>query len=266
MKNQQLDPSLEKHYSLGKERERLQAAIFEKERTLRILKKEMPSPPALILDVGGAYGVYAFPLAGKGYKVHLIDPIPIHIEQAKEYGKNFPEVELANISLGDARNIEKSNDSVDVVLFFGPLYHLIEKEDRLKALNEAYRVLKPGGILFASVISRFQSYIDMMHKEISCSRMDLIKKELLTGLHFSENSKMHIYFHHPKELKDELRKSRFKSISLRGIEGPVWHQESTQNLQHEEKKWEKLLNLLELIEREEAIIGSSAHIMAIAKK
>ena len=48
----------------------------------------MPSAPAVVLDIGGAAGAYAFPLADQGYEVHLIDPVPLHIEQAQEYAKH----------------------------------------------------------------------------------------------------------------------------------------------------------------------------------
>jgi ubiquinone/menaquinone biosynthesis C-methylase UbiE len=199
-----LDPSLEKYYSLGKERDRLESAVLEKDRTLRILNKELPAPPARILDVGGAYGVYSFPLAEQGHEVHLIDPISIHIEQAKKYANNFPGVHLASCSLGDARKLEHKSCSADAILLFGPLYHLVSREDRLQALNEAYRVLKKGGILFTSAISKFQSYIDNMHKEMLLPKINQVKEDFATGLHWSDNSKMTLFFHHPNELREEL--------------------------------------------------------------
>ena len=64
---------------------------------------------------------------------------------------------IQSISLGDARNLEWGDGSVDVVLLLGPLYHLPVRSDRIAALSEAFRVLKPGGLLFAVGISRFAS-------------------------------------------------------------------------------------------------------------
>lgn len=261
-----LDAALERHYSLGKEKDRLNDAPLEKDRTLRILKREMPPSPAVVLDIGGANGVYSFPLAQKGYEVHLIDSIPIHIEQAKEYAKNFSSVQLASYSIGDARKIKRENNSADVILLFGPLYHLVLAKDRLKALREAHRVLKKEGSLFITAISRFQSFIDKMHKRTIYSHTDLVKQDLLTGLHPSESCNMDIYFHYPQELKEELRESGFNNVSLIGIEGPVWHRDLIQTLRQNSEGWEQLLDLLELIEEEETILGSSAHMMAIARK
>lgn len=72
-----LDLALEKYYNQGSEKDRLTFCQLEKERTLKILKKAMPPAPAIVLDVGDAAGVYAFPLAEQGSEVHLIDPISL---------------------------------------------------------------------------------------------------------------------------------------------------------------------------------------------
>ena len=180
-KQHKLDPALEKHYSEGNEQERLSSNKLEKDRTLQILKKFLPTAPATILDIGGAAGIYAFLLAEMGYKVHLIDPIALHIQQAKETAKNS-KFKLASYTVGDARQLDQDN-AVDVVLLLGPLYHLVREEDRQQALQEAYRVLKPGGILFAAAITRFASFMDAMHKKLVAFKSKVIEHEFKTGLH-----------------------------------------------------------------------------------
>ncbi len=265
-KEPSLDPAIKKYYSLGKEKDRLTAAHIEKERTLQILRKAMPPAPAVILDVGGAYGVYSYPLAENGYEVHLIDPIAVHIEQSHEYGQHFPKAKLASASIGDARKIERANNSADVVLFFGPLYHLVEEKDRKLALREAFRVLKSGGIIFASAISRFTSFMDNMYKSSIYSKLQVVEQDVQSGLHPSDNSKILLYFHRPQELKNEIESCGFKNTSILGIEGPMWHPGIIDTLREDSKNWEELLSLIELLETEESIIGASAHIMAIATK
>ena len=258
-----IDPSIDKYYAEGNEKDRLSTHRLEKDRTLQILKKWLPSTPAVILDVGGAAGVYAFPLAKTGYEVHLIDPIALHIEQAKEHAKKTG-MSLASYTVGDARNIEQPDNSADIVLFFGPLYHLIDEKDRLKALREAYRVLKPGGMLFAVGIARFASLMDAMHKGTLYSKIDVIKQDFATGIHrkISEDITF-AYLHRPEDLKKEMASSGFKNITMCSIEGPVWEKQVVEALQKDEKGWATLLTLLETIESEETIIGASAHIMAI---
>lgn len=265
-KQHKLDPALEKYYSEGNEQERLSFCRLEKDRTLQILKKTLPSAPATILDIGGAAGVYAFPLAEMGYEVHLIDPIALHIQQAQDNDQNS-KFKLAGYSVGDARELEQKDNSADVVLLLGPLYHLIKKEDRDQALKEAYRVLKPGGILFAAAITRFASFMDAMHKKVVTFKSKVIEHEFKTGVHekISEGFSF-AYLHHPNELKEEIQKNGFKNVTLRAVEGPVWDKRSLEDLAQDEKEWENVLMFLEQIEMEETIMGASAHIIATGKK
>src|ERR1041385_479867 len=81
-----LESQILRYYQAGQEAARLESPFFhwEKTRTLDLLDRFLPPAPAVILDVGGAAGAYAFPLASKGYLVDLIDPVPLHIEQAKQ--------------------------------------------------------------------------------------------------------------------------------------------------------------------------------------
>jgi len=62
--------------------------------------------------------------------------------------------------VGDARRLAWDDDSVEAVLLLGPLYHLTSRDDRLQALREAYRIVRPGGVLAAAAISRFASTYD----------------------------------------------------------------------------------------------------------
>lgn len=260
-----IDPLLQKFYEEGNEKERLTIHKLEKDRTLQILNKLLPQAPAVIYDVGGAAGIYAFMLTEMGYEVHLMDPIAQHIEQAKDQAINCGR-KLASYTIGDARKIEQKNNSADIVLFFGPLYHLINQEDRLKALKEAYRVLKPGGLIFAAAISRFASLMDAMHKGSLYSKIEILEKDLVNGIHRKIPEDLAFaYLHYPNELKNEVEISGFENVNIRAIEGPVWEKNVLDSLSRDQAGWKKLLSLLEQIEIEESIIGASSHIMAIGQ-
>ena len=69
-------------------------------------------------------------------------------------------------TLGDARKLAFPDRSADAVLLLGPLYHLTERADRLAALREARRVLRPGGVVFAAAISRFASLLDGLARDL----------------------------------------------------------------------------------------------------
>ncbi len=150
---------IQQHYDLGNETSRLTGMSLERLRTESILDRYLTNSPAVILDIGGGDGVYAFPLAAKGYEVHLVDPIKLHIDQALEKNSTASKP-LKTVQVGDARKLTFEDDSADAVLYFGPLYHLQEKVDRVKALSEAFRVLKKGGLLISAHISQFTSLID----------------------------------------------------------------------------------------------------------
>lgn len=261
MKN--IDPALNKYYSEGNEKNRLSTHQLERDRTFHLLKKYLPSPPATILDVGGAAGVYAFPLSNQGYQVHLIDPIALHIEQAKAQPCT-----LASITQGDARNLHFASNSADVILLLGPLYHLPHLSDRLTALHEAYRVLKPQGILFAVGISRFASFMDYTNKSRIYEKFSQVENDLTTGLHKKSTQEDFTfgYFHHPHELIQEIETARFNTVTLHAIEGPIWASSLIDPLTQDPTNWAKFIALLDAIETDPTLIGASAHIMALAKK
>ena len=129
------------YYGRGEEPERLTRGPegqLELIRTQALLERLLPAPPAAIADVGGGAGIHAAPLAARGYEVHLVDPVAGHVEQAAGLG-------LASALVGDARELPFEDERFDAVLLLGPLYHLHERADRVAALAEARRVVKPGG-------------------------------------------------------------------------------------------------------------------------
>jgi SAM-dependent methyltransferase len=73
------------HYAAGRERDRLTrgAGRLEALRTMELLRRWLPRAPAVVLDVGGGPGRYALELARAGYDVSLIDPVPLHVSQAR---------------------------------------------------------------------------------------------------------------------------------------------------------------------------------------
>ena len=266
-----LPREIEAHYLETREYERLSGAHGELERlrTLEILARVLPPAPALIFDIGGAAGAYAFPLSERGYVVHLVDPVDIHLEQARARSTSSG-IWLGSITKGDARCLTASSNSTDAVLLLGPLYHLVERADRLIALREARRILKPRGVLIAAAISRFASLIDGLARGFFSDPefRKIVAGDLATGQHRNPTNQAAYfttaYFHRPEELAAEVHESNFADIQILAVEGPVW------STAHLAKAWDdpaqrkSLMEFLALVEREPSAHGASAHLVAVA--
>jgi ubiquinone/menaquinone biosynthesis C-methylase UbiE len=264
---------IEKHYSEVQESERLASGVGELERlrTEAILAAHLPPPPAVIYDVGGAAGVYAFPLAERGYTVHLIDPVELHLEQARSRAASSG-VALASINLGDALLLGAPALTADAVLLFGPLYHLVVGSERLEALRESYRILKPGGVMFAAAISRFASLIDGSvegffqdpeFRKIVAGDLDSGQHRNPTGnpAYFTTS-----YFHRPEELEVEVAEAGFQNVRVLAVEGLVWSAARFKEAWQDETQRKTLMEFLALVEQEPSIRGASAHLLAVAQR
>jgi SAM-dependent methyltransferase len=268
-----LRPEIESHYRQIKESERLSSGRGELERlrTEAILARRLPPPPATIFDVGGAAGVYAFPLAKQGYEVHLIDPVELHLDQAKAFARSSG-IALNSITLGDARRLDIASGGADAVLLFGPLYHLVEQSDRLQALREAHRILRPGGVLFSAAISRFASLIDGLASGFfqDPEFRKIIAADLASGQHRNPtNNPFYFtttYFHRPEDLADEVRSVGFDDVEILAIEGPAWSTAQFLEAWNDPALRQNLMEFLALIEREPSVKGASAHLMAVAHR
>jgi len=147
-----IDERVLSDYNNGVERNRLRAdlGLIEFERTKELLLENLPKPPAIIYDIGGAYGEYSWWLASLGYDVHLFDLSPKNIEMSAELSKEYPNVSLRAAEVSDARSINRPSNSADAILLMGPLYHIVDKDERIACLNESKRLLKRGGKLFTA--------------------------------------------------------------------------------------------------------------------
>jgi SAM-dependent methyltransferase len=263
-----------RHYEGGVEKGRLEqgAGLVERDRTRDIVLRHAPGPPAVVLDVGGGPGSYAAWLLERGYEVHLVDLTPRHVDEARSALAAVAAAGGWSASLGDARGLEAASESVDVVLLFGPLYHLTEREDRLSALGEARRVLKRGGLLLAAGISRFASVLDGMARNLldDPEFVRVVDRDLQDGVH--ENPTGHpeyfatAFFHRPEELRAELTQAGFVVDEVVGLEGPTWLFADIGERWANDTRRATLLAHLRRIEKEPALSGLSAHLVAVGKK
>lgn len=271
--NEKLTNEIVTYYERGDEIQRLSSSggQLEETRMRELITRHLPAAPAVVYDVGGGPGNYACWLARGGYEIHLVDPVPLHVEQASAASQTQPDHPIAELYVGDARHLDRGDNSVDVVLMLGPLYHLTERNERISALQESYRILRKGGIIFAVAISRYASTLrGMIDGIIDPEYIKIVDRDLRDGQHRNPNEHpayfTTAFLHRPEELKAEIETVGFDLEGLFGIQGPAWL------LQNLEEQWadpncrERLLNIARSLESEPSIIGASTHIMAIARK
>lgn len=268
----ELDPAIKDYYDRSPEESRLeQWSPLEEARTRELILRHAPPAPAVVLDVGGAAGAYAFWLAERGYEVSLLDASPRLVEVARARNESESR-RLKACDVADARALPQANGSADMVLLLGPLYHLVQAEDRHLALTEAARVLRPGGVLIAAAISRWGSALDGLARELLRDRnfAPIVERDLVDGNHRNPTNQLDYfttaYFHRPDDLRKEVASSGLGVEALYGIEGPAWILPDLPDRWNDPERRDIVIRVARMLESEPAMIGSSAHLLAVGRK
>jgi SAM-dependent methyltransferase len=268
-----IDPAITSYYDNAPEETRLEvgSSRLEAERTRELILRHLPKPPAVMLDVGGAAGAYAFWLADRGFDVHLLDATPRLVEVARQRNESAAR-KLASCHVADARSLPNDDESADVVLMLGPLYHLQERKDRVRAISEAGRVLRPGGVLIAAAISRLASTLDGLARELlrDPDFVGIVERDLREGRHRNPTMRLDYfttaYFHRPEELKSEVVDAGLEAAALYGIEGPAWMLPDLGERWEDSDRREIVLRVARALEAEPSAIGCSAHLLIVGRK
>lgn len=157
---------IQKTYELFDEDHRLnhsKAARVEFLTTVRYIERYL-TPGAKILDIGAGAGEYSLYFAKKGYTVHALELSPANIEAFR--AKLTPELSVELVQ-GNAVDLSRyADESFDIVLLFGPLYHLHSEADCRRCIAEARRVCKPGGRLFFAFIGNDMVFLtEFMYRQ-----------------------------------------------------------------------------------------------------
>jgi SAM-dependent methyltransferase len=267
-----LDPAIKAYYDRAAEESRLEVGAFRLEefRTRELILRHAPQAPAVILDVGGAAGAYAFWLAEHGYDVRLYDAVPRLIEVARQRNDRAPAA-LTCCAVADAREIPEPTGSAAMVLLLGPLYHLVDTSARRAALAEAARVLQPGGVLVAAGISRSASALDGLVREALADPefASIVERDLRDGQHQNPTDRLEYfttaYFHRPEDLRREVLDAGFDLLGLYGVEGPGWMLGDFAERWNDPRRREIILRVARALEAEPSVVGCSAHLIIVGR-
>lgn len=260
-----LDPEILAYYDQGREWSRLETTSrLEYLRTKELLERFLPVSPARVLDVGGGAGAYAVPLIEAGYDVVLVDPVPLHVDQARQAG-------VSSAVVGDARSLEFDDESFEAVLLLGPLYHLTERHERVSVLREAARVVRPSGVIIAAAISRFASTFDGLQAGFLLDERfeRIVEKDVATGHHDNVDEVpgwfTTAYFHHPDELDGEFADAACHVQNVLTIEGPTSGMPDLNAWLDDDERRAILLRAIARVESEPSLLGSSSHLFIVAQ-
>ena len=246
--------------------------------TMSILEKNLPAlgdgdaTEVSILDLGGGAGVYSFPLAKKGYKVTLADLSETLLEQAK---KQKEEDKVENLIACDQVNATDlscyKDNSFDVVLLFGPLYHLTEKDEREKCVSEIQRVLKTGGKVFASFIPHLSGSIALVQRFYwSPDQVDInTLEECFNSGKFknlSDKGFQEGYYPTSEEIEKLFLENGFDKLLVRSIRGFGYEKEDVIYKFKNKNVFTKLLDLINSTAEDKSIIEMCGHAMYVGVK
>lgn len=150
-RTQEVNQALEQHYRLRDEDSRLLSISGQVEfiTTMAYIHKYF-SPGSRLLEVGAGTGRYSIALTNEGYQITAVELLDCNIQKFRQKLSPHDEIRLLQ---GNALDLSAFEDgSFDGALLLGPLYHLYTREDKVRALQEAKRVVKPGGIILAAYI------------------------------------------------------------------------------------------------------------------
>jgi SAM-dependent methyltransferase len=257
------------YYERGQERDRLAEprGQLEFERTKEIVLRHLPRPPAVVADIGGGPGRYALWLAGLGYQVMHRDLMPTHVAQLRQASGGSP---LIDAAVADARELDLADASADAVLLLGPLYHLGRRADRLRALTEARRVVRPGGPVFVAAITRWAPRMDGMLRARLYEAIPGVEGAL-PGIErtghlppFSPDG-FSGYTHRPGQLRAELIASGSRVVDLVCVEGPAYLLDDLPERLADDEARRVVLETARALERVPELLGIGPHLLATVR-
>lgn len=246
-------------YNIFDENSRLstKATRIEFLTTVRQIEKHL-KPGMKILDLGAGTGEYSLYFAGNGYDVTAIELVEKHVKQIKE--KMVPKMTL-EVFQGNAKDISIiEHNSFDIVLCFGPLYHLEKVEDKMKCIEEVKRVCKDNGKMFFAFISN-----DMViTTETMCYNPEFLKEDSYDHDSFKVED-FPFVFHTVGDCRNLLKDSNLK------IKGEVAADGLSELLADkinamDDESYEQWINYHFYCCEKPEFLGASNHLLFVAEK
>ena len=223
------------------------------------IPKDIPKEEVKILDIGAGTGRYSVALANEGYDVTAVELVKYNLGILKSKGSSVKAMQ------GNALNLKKlADDTFDVTLLFGPMYHLFGQEDKKKALSEARRVTKQGGIVLVAYCMNEYGVLTYAFKEKHI-RECMEENRLTTDFH-TISGKENLYdYMRIEDINALLENSGLERIKIISPDGPANYMRPFLNQLTEEEFEYFVQYQMATCERQD-LIGAGAHTLDILRK
>lgn len=250
------------HYNNYDEENRLtsKSHLPEYLTTMKYIEKYL-KPNSRILEIGAGTGRYSIALAEKGYTVDAVELVPHNIEILKKKVKSNHKI---NIYEGDACELNFLDDNTyDMVLLLGPMYHLFNDADKHEAMSEAIRVAKHGGVIYAAYCNSDTCIYNMFLKRII---LEYLEKDLIDENYHAKSSPKEIFELYRKSDIDNLMKNYdVTRLHFVGVDMlSEYNAELINSLS--EKEFDEYLKFHFIICERDDLTGFSAHMLDIFRK
>lgn len=256
---------LEEYYNKFNEEKRLNSRHGQVEYRISMkyiheyLPKEKEPQEIKILDIGAGTGRYSVALANEGYDVTAVELVKYNLGILKSKGSSVKAMQ------GNALNLSKLSDNqFDVTLLFGPMYHLFTFEEKKKALEEAKRVTKSGGVILVAYCMNEYGVLTYAFKERHINEC-MEEKRLTEDFHtISETKNLYDYMRIEdiNQLVEAVELSRIKILSP---DGPANYMRPFLNQLSDEEFEYFVQYQMATCERQD-LIGAGAHTLDILRK
>ena len=261
----ELNELLTDYYNKFNEDKRLQSRHGQIEyiNTMRYVRKYLDildedKNKIKIFDIGAATGAYCGPLSEEGYDTYAIELVKHNMSRLKV---KYP---LVKGKVGNALNLSKYESGFfDITLLFGPMYHLFSFDDKIKAMNEAARVTKPGGLIFVAYVMNEYGVITYAFKEHHIN--ECIDNKLSEDYHIN-NCNEDLYDYVRIEDIDRIREEAHLSrVEIFSPDGPANYMREVLK-QMTEEEFIKFVDYQYAVSGRHDLIGAGAHTVDILKK
>lgn len=222
-------------------------------------KKVRSKSDIKILDIGAGTGRYSVPLAEEGYDVTAVELVKHNLGILKSKGSSVKAYQ------GNALKLKRfEEESFDLTLLFGPMYHLFSYEDKMQALKEAKRVTKPGGIIMVAYCMNEYGVLTYAFKERHI--LECVEDNRLTDDFKTISGMENLYDYMRVEEIDKLvEDSNLSRVKILSPDGPANYMRPFLNQLSEEEFDHFVRYQMATCERAD-LIGAGAHTLDILRK